>query len=166
MERTLERERNQRGQKTLAEKLGYLPLALELATSYININGVEISKYLHEIEDILSHEFMQAEWFKGLDITNPTEHDQSLLATFQLSWQEVKDETARKIFGFLPDFLKTYQFLEILQKALEIDEKTISKSIYRLKMLNLLMSSEDSIVIHPLLASFARLVTKDVFHDD
>ena len=167
LERTLDLKETEEARKALAEKLGYLPLALELATSYININSLETSEYLNEIEDILSHESMQAEWFKGLDITNPTEHDQSLLATFKLSWQEVKDEIARKIFCLAAQFPQNIPIpLVILRKALEIDGKTALKSVHRLKMLNLLMSSDDAIVVHPLLASFAKLVTEDVFHDD
>jgi len=167
LSKTLKRKESRSAKKQLAEKLGYLPLAIEMAASYININDMDISEYLHEIENIISHESMQAEWFKGLDIINPTEHDQSLLATFQLSWQEVKDEIIRKIFGYLCVLAPfTGIPLVVLREALEIDKKTISKGIYRLKMLNLLISSDDSISIHPLLAKFGGLVIEDVFRDN
>jgi tetratricopeptide (TPR) repeat protein len=157
LSKTLEHEGAEESRKSLAEKLGHLPLALELSASYININRLEIAQYLQELEDILSHESMQEGWFKELDITTPTEHERNLLATFQLSWQEVKDETTKKVFmiaGFCAPNVPIP--IEIFKQSLGVDRKSLQKAIYRLHVLGLFLYTDDLIVIHTLLAAYAR----------
>jgi len=162
LEKTLERLESEEARKKLSGKLGYLPLALELAASYININGLDISEYLGELEEILTHESMQDDWFKELEITNPTEHEQSLLATFELSWQEVKSETAQMLFmlaGYCAPNTPIPRL--IFEKTLEVKKKEFTKAIYRLNALGLLIASDDLTTIHPLSAAFARIADKD-----
>jgi tetratricopeptide (TPR) repeat protein len=157
LEKTLERGETPQARKDLAEKLGHLPLALELAASYININRTGIEGYLEELADVLQHESMQAEWFKELDVANPTKHDQSLFGTFQLSWREVKDETGQKVFmttGYCAP--NTPVPLEIFKETLELEEKDLRKALYRLNALGLLADVDGLPAIHPLLAAYAR----------
>ncbi|MGA7194749.1 MAG: toll/interleukin-1 receptor domain-containing protein, partial [Anaerolineales bacterium] len=153
----LERSENEADQKALADKLGYLPLALELAAKYLNVNGMSISAYLKDLNEILAHESMGADWFKSLDITTPTEHELSLFATFSLSWQEVKDEAQQNVFriaGYCA--ANTPIPLEIFVQTLELDDKQIHSALYRLNALGLLNVADGSPAIHPLLAAFAR----------
>jgi tetratricopeptide (TPR) repeat protein len=159
LEKTLAQAETPEARKTLAEKLGHLPLALELAASYININKSGIEGYLEELADVLQHESMQAEWFKELDVTNPTKHDQSLFGTFQLSWREVKDEAGQKVFmtaGYCAP--NTPVPLEIFKETLELEEKELRKALYRLGTLGLLADVDGLPAIHPLLAGYARTV--------
>jgi len=161
LERSLEKKEGKEERKLLADKLGYLPLALELAAKYINVNKISIAKYLSELNEILSHESMGADWFKSLDIQTPTEHELSLFATFQLSWKEIKDETQQNIFciaGYCAP--NTPIPLEIFTKTLELEEKQINKAIYRLNALGLL-NADGLPSIHPLLAAFARSTSKE-----
>ncbi len=156
--KTLDSAESEANRKALAEKLGHLPLALELAAGYINVNQLPIPNYLQELEDILAHESMQEEWFEELEIANPTSHEQSLLATFQLSWRQVTDETAQKAFmlaGYCAP--NTPIPTEIFAQALEIEDKTLTKALYRLNALGLLSAAEGFPTIHPLLANFARI---------
>jgi tetratricopeptide (TPR) repeat protein len=149
-------------QKVLAKELGYLPLALELAAKYINIAGIGIGGYLAELVNVSKLESEQVKWFKELDVTNPTQHDQSLFSTFQLSWQEVKDDIQRKIFmiaGYCAPNMPIPR--EIFKETLGLGNKDLKKALYRLNTLGLL-SIDDEFdklpmpSIHPLLAAYAR----------
>ena len=86
----------------LAKHLGHLPLALELAGRYLEKQPrLAISDYLAQLKHVLEHRSMD-NWkpeYKSL-----TAHDLSLLQTFALSWEQVKEENAQKAFmmaGFL-----------------------------------------------------------------
>ena len=155
--KALERAETAEAKKALAEKLGDLPLALQLAAGYINIKRAGIEGYLKELANISKLDSSQAEWFKDLDITNPTKHEQSLFGTFQLSWRELKDETQQKVFmiaGYLAP--NTPIPLEIFKETLELEEDALSKALYRLNALGLMPSENGLPGIHPLLAAYAR----------
>ncbi len=80
----------------LAERLGHLPLALFLAGRYLRRTpSLSITDYLARLETVFAHRSMQG-W--RTEMGNPTGHDLDLLATFGLSWEQVEDETARRIF--------------------------------------------------------------------
>ena len=162
LQKTLDKSETQEEKKRLAEKLGNLPLALELAVSYININNISTSDYIGQLDNLITHESMQNDWFTELDITSPTKHDLSLLGTFQLSWQEVKDELQKKIFiisGYCAP--NTPIPLEIFKESPEQDDKELSKALYRLNSLGLLRTIDEKPTIHPLLADYARYLDKE-----
>jgi tetratricopeptide (TPR) repeat protein len=159
IEKTLPRE-SLEARKKLADQLGSLPLALELAVNYINITGLGIEEYLKELTDLSKLETEQVKWFQKMEVPNPTEHEQSLFGTFQLSWQEVKDEIEQKIFmisGYCAP--NTPIPLEIFSTTLELDDKDISIALYRLNSLALLPVTEKLPSIHPLLAAYARTLS-------
>ena len=80
----------------LAERLGCLPLALELAGRYLaHVPTTTIPVYLTRLETVLTDRSMQT-W--RVDLGNPTGHDLDLAATFRASWDQVTDETARRLF--------------------------------------------------------------------
>ena len=157
LQKTLDKSKTDEERKKLANQLGYLPLALELSASYINIIKISIADYIKQLDDLITHESMQEEWFKELDITSPTKHDLSLLRTFQFSWQEVKDETQQKIFmiaGYCAP--NTPIPIEIFKETLTLDDKELSKAFYRLNALGLLHFTERLPTIHPLLGEFSK----------
>ena len=97
-----EREDSQDDLKRLAEHLGHLPLALELAGRYLcKHSHLEIPSYLAQLDNVLTHRSMD-NWKP--DLKSATSHDLSLVQTFALSWEQVNDENAQKAFimaGFL-----------------------------------------------------------------
>ena len=162
----------------LAKKLGHLPLALELAASYLETIQVPPAEYLAELEETLVHESMQAEWFQELEIASPTGHLQSLLATFQVSWAQVQRESAQKVFKLVGYLAPNVPIpLEILRGCFESEapaltkktkapktdpvERTLRRDLHRLSSLGLLQFSDGAHSIHPLLAAYARILNTD-----
>ncbi len=75
----------------LAEHLGRLPLALELAARYLARHpDLGVDDYLGELEEVLAHPSMR-NWRRELG--NPTGHDLDLLTTFALSWERYVPQT-------------------------------------------------------------------------
>ncbi len=82
----------------LAERLGDLPLALDLAGRYLaEEEDFSPGDYLEELKkqerSFLEHESLREE--QGY---SPTGHSTSLQATFRQSWEKVKDEQGQRIF--------------------------------------------------------------------
>jgi len=142
----------------LAERLGHLPLALELAGRYLNrLKNKTVKDYLDELENALEHRSMKG-WKPELG--NPTNHDLSLQQTFALSWQEVKSEAARRVLiaaGYCaPNESLPLEALEgVAGGADELDE-----ALTDLKGLGLLKEGSPP-AIHPLVAEFARGLDKE-----
>ena len=93
------------------------------------------------------------------DLPNPTRHDLDLLATFALSWEQVKSEPTQKIFlaaGYCA--ANTAIPPEIFEQTAELDETACDECIQTLIGLGLL---GEKITIHPLLAEFARHLDAD-----
>jgi tetratricopeptide (TPR) repeat protein len=164
LEKTLDQVETREARKSLADKLGYLPLALALAASYISITKIGIEGYLKELEDVSRLDAEQVKWFKALDIVSPTEHERSLFGTFQLSWRELTEETQQKVFmiaGYLAP--NTPIPLEIFEETLDLEQKELSLVLSRLNALGLLPLMDELPIIHPLLAAHARsLSTKEL----
>ena len=165
----------------LAERLGHLPLALELAGRYLKRHRRKrVADYLEELDEMMSHRSMR-NWRQELG--NPTDHDLDLMATFALSWEEVEQEAARRLFlmaGYCaPNEPIPYELLErALQKkpksgfwkrlkrlvtggeTLEIGQDQCDEALDRLTGLGLLELPDDAQdtgpTIHPLLAEYAR----------
>ena len=147
--------------KTLAERLGHLPLALELASRYLNGHArLTITEYLTQLQEAFDHTSMR-DWRK--DHPAATQHDLDLGHTFALSWEAVKDETTQKLFltaGYLAP--NSAIPLEIFEGALEITSETCDEALDTLYGLGLLRKNEDDQpTIHPLLAEYARGLAKE-----
>jgi hypothetical protein len=75
----------------LTERLGGLPLALELAARYLHVRPrLSVRAYLAEMKTALEHPSMQAAWDVKRQGGTPTEHDINLRATFALSWEALQ----------------------------------------------------------------------------
>ncbi len=137
----------------LAERLGRLPLALELAGRYLHrLKTKAVSEYLSELESALEHRSMQG-WKPELG--NPTGHDLSLAQTFFLSWQRIESEAARRVLqaaGYCApgEPLPLEALAGVAGGADELHE-----ALADLAGLGLLKDG-DSPTMHPLVAEFAR----------
>ncbi len=151
--------------EALAEKVGDLPLALDLMGRYLHIRKtLSPGEYAQEIEKAgaaLAHSSL-------VDRTteNPTGHENSMLNTFLLSWQaiDLSDETDRlagvlfRACGYcapnvpIPD--------NVLAAAAGQDEEgseAFDFALRRLANLGLALQGEDGLLVQPLLAEFARV---------
>ena len=83
----------------LAERLGDLPLALDIAGRYLHVQRraeLSVAEYLSKLEgNPLEHRSLQG-WAKRAE--SPTDHDLDVAATFALSWEQVSDPLAQHIF--------------------------------------------------------------------
>ncbi|MBB6030224.1 tetratricopeptide repeat protein [Oceanithermus desulfurans] len=137
----------------LAERLGHLPLALELAGRYLHrLKTKAVSEYLSELECALEHRSMKG-WKPGLG--NPTGHDLSLAQTFSLSWQRLESEVARRVLlaaGYCaPGEPLPLEALEGVGGSAD----ALQEALADLLGLGLLKEGEPP-TIHPLVAEFAR----------
>ncbi len=141
----------------LAVHLGHLPLAVELAGRYLEKHPhLKIPTYLEQLNNALEHSSMQ-NWKP--EQKSLTGHELSLLQTFALSWEQVKNENAQKLFiacGYcapntpIPD--------SILEAVLGKGSEVCDECIAELSGLGLL---KDGYTIHPLMAQFARRLDTD-----
>jgi len=141
--------------ENLAEHLGHLPLALELAGRYLQGKRLTILAYKNQLENVLEHRSMN-NWKP--ELKSATKHDLSLIQTFTLSWDLIQNKTSQKAFimaGFLAP--NSAVPLEIFESSLDCSQERCDETLEELFGLGLLRKLEgDSPAIHPLLAEFAR----------
>ncbi|MBI5354440.1 MAG: tetratricopeptide repeat protein [Chloroflexi bacterium] len=146
--------------KALSERLGFLPLALELASRYLNGHPrLTVTVYLKQAKESLAHPSMK-NW--RTDLPAATGHDLDLQRTFAFSWLALKDVTAQKIFlaaGYLAP--NTAIPLEIFEKTFEISSEQCDESLALLYGSGLLRESDAQPTIHPLLAEYAGKLSKE-----
>ncbi|KAF8454215.1 P-loop containing nucleoside triphosphate hydrolase protein [Terfezia claveryi] len=87
---------------TIAQELGYLPLALTQAGAYIHISQYSMSRYLKEYPKNASY-LLSKRWKGG-------QHDRSVFATWEISFKAIKEKSPRAaelllVCGFL--FMRT-----------------------------------------------------------
>lgn len=107
--------------ETLAEHLGHLPLALELAGRYQDKHPrLPIPDYITQLDNVLEHRSMD-NWKP--EFKSATAHDLSLYQIFAFSWEQIENETSQKAFimaGFLAP--NTPIPLEIFENSLECSQ--------------------------------------------
>jgi len=150
----------------VAHKLGYFPLALHLAGSFLNrYKGViSVPTYLAELKKApLRHPSMEG---RGSHYS-PTEHEQHVARTFALSWPQLDrndkiDRLAQQLFLHAAHFAPTVPIPpDLLQLAIREEEK-ISKYDYadaqlRLVELSLLEQKPTGLIIDHLVIAFAQM---------
>jgi len=148
----------------LAERLGHLPLALELAGRYLGgLARLTVGEYLERIEDVCGHPSM-ADW--RAELGNPTGHDLDLAKTFAASWERVEDETAREVF-LIVGWCAPNQAVpwEVLERAAPsagsgqvLDREACDAAVGVLAGLGLVEVEDPQAgpLVHPLLGEFAR----------
>jgi tetratricopeptide (TPR) repeat protein len=148
----------------LADFLGDLPLALDLAGWYLaDRPELPVEGYLAELEagSALEHTSLR-DWAEH----SPTGHLTSLAATFALSWERLTegDELAKQLFkigGYCAPNMPIPR--QILAKAMgtDVPDHELDRALRKLESLGLMDSSEGSRRMHSLLAEFARLQDRD-----
>lgn len=148
----------------IAEQLGKLPLALDLAGRYLDERkSLTPQGYLKELTDagsVLEHPSL-LDWVEG---DNPTNHVTNLVTTFLLIWQQLNaekpvDAVARKIFlaaGYCAPYISIPD--KVIYDVVEGDERIADRGLKRLYNLGLLSKNT---AIHHLLAQFARHQDRD-----
>jgi len=141
----------------LAERLGHLPLALELAGRYLESpSRLRVDEYVEKIEEIYAHPSM-ADWKKKLG--SPTGHDLDLAKTFAASWDRVEDEVACRVF-LMVGWCAPNQPVpcEVLEKAADLDTERCDEAVGVLAGLGLVEVEDPQAgpLVHPLLGEFAR----------
>jgi len=143
----------------LAERLGHLPLALELASRYLSRHPrLSVDEYLLEARHAFEHSSMKG-WRNDLPI--PTQHDLDLQRTFSLSWEALTNEEERNLYQIAGYFALIFTAIptEIFETALGISSNTcdeILNTLYGLSLLHPVDTSHSA--IHPLLAEYARIL--------
>ncbi|MGD9100157.1 MAG: FxSxx-COOH system tetratricopeptide repeat protein, partial [Anaerolineae bacterium] len=140
----------------LGKRLGHLPLALELAGRYLERRRLTVEAYVERLEGVLEHRSMK-DWRR--DMGSPTGHDLDLAASFALSWEQVKDGAARRLFVLCGHCAPNQAIPpELLQRAAGLDEDACDEALGILAELGLLEWKEPQAgpTIHPLLAEYAR----------
>jgi len=140
----------------VAEHLGDLPLALDLAGRYLDrkrrLTPKAYLKDLNEKGNTLKHQS-----FTDKKIHNPTLHKTSLAETFALNWDEIDNDLSKKIFKTC-GYCATNTLIpwEILEKMSEEDAE-IDTAVSLLEDLGLIKSDELGPILHPLLGEFAQI---------
>ena len=151
----------------IAERLGDLPLALDLAGRYLHDRrGLSIPGFLNELEQAgsaLAHSALQ-DWTRH----NPTHHETNLAATFTLSWNKLAGAgepeacTAQHLLcaaGYCAANIPIpWEVFYHLVKAEDGQAQAeVDKALGALEDGGLMGLVEAGALIHPLLAEFARL---------
>ncbi len=143
--------------ETLAQRLGCRPFALEMAGRYFEGGFCpSVAEYGKKLDEIWNSSSM-ASWREKL--SSPTAQDLDCMAAFGLNWQQVEDETARRVFLFagycmprqaIPDLL--------LAEAAKPNTEARDEAVNTLVNLGLLTTDDPEAgpMIHPTLAEYAR----------
>lgn len=155
------RDENSSDLKMLAERLGHLPLALELASRYLNRRPrLSINEYLNQAKEAFEHPSMRG--FRT-ELPSSTAHDLDLQMIFAFSWQELTDENPKRILQTASYLAPNAPIpLEIFEKGLEISSEVCDESLYVLYGFGLLRKHDNELpAIHPLLAEYVRHLSKE-----
>ena len=146
----------------IAERLGDLPLALDLAGRYLNDRRTLSTKgFLEELDQagsVLEHSALK-DWVKH----NPTKHEINLAKTFLQSWEKLESETAKVLFricGYCAP--NTPIPWDVLEGSSEVEGAELDRGLGRLEDLGLVSLGDIGAVIPPLLAEFARMQDENV----
>ncbi|MBP7074337.1 MAG: tetratricopeptide repeat protein [Rhabdochlamydiaceae bacterium] len=144
------------GAKRLAEKLGYLPLALTHAASYIRVQGCSIEKYLKQFEKYGVTLFED----KYLRLTK---EEKTVLTTWQITMDVIERQEESPFAKPLLDFISflassniPYEALKLWSMQGSIDELDFERAIGLLKNYSILDKFNEGYVVHPVVQTVIR----------
>ncbi|MBN1813057.1 MAG: tetratricopeptide repeat protein [Anaerolineae bacterium] len=152
-----ERRAGVRALDALAERLGDLPLALEMAGLYLERQPrLKVEEYVGRLESVVTHESM-TDWMR--EVETATGYDADLAATFTLSWEQVQDKGARRVL-LAASWCAPNQPIpsDLLIEATALNRKEYTRALSTLARLGLLEVPEEttSPTIHPLAAEYTQ----------
>ncbi|MBV8885046.1 MAG: tetratricopeptide repeat protein [Chroococcidiopsidaceae cyanobacterium CP_BM_RX_35] len=145
--------------KRLCQRLGYLPLALQLVGHYVNDRNISLNEMLQRLEKKgLGHSSLV------VDENDPTwtlNIKRGVAAAFELSWEELS-EYAKQLGCLLSLFaLAPIPWSLVESAAPELDPETLEEARVKLEKLHLL-KGEDTYQLHQLIREFLRNKQKNL----
>jgi len=139
----------------LHERLGGLPLALDLAAAYLKrVKTLSVIGYLEKLS--LDHKSLK-NWRKKYP--NATQHDKDVASTFALSLEKVEEVAALVVFVLAGYGIPNQPLREdVLREAAGLDDAAYGDALDLLESLSLVEAGPS---LHPLLSEFARLQDAD-----
>ncbi len=145
----------------LAEQLGGLPLALELAKSYLNYRkDISVPALIDEMKRLGEVEVLRAFAAEYRDEL-PSRHERDVVATFQLSWNILAD-SAKHLLRVMGELAPAPVPQKFLRTVTNLPEQTplqdeLRKAVSELARLSLVeVSSGGDPLAHRLILAFAR----------
>ncbi|KAF8418736.1 TPR repeat protein [Tirmania nivea] len=139
---------------TIAQELGYLPLALSQAGAYIHISQYSLSRYLKEYQANASHLLTQGKM---------RSHDRSVFATWEISFKAIQEKKPKAAELLLVcGFFDHENIPEVLLRRglkLEADDEDSITTLFSYSLMKR-GSRDNTFSIHPLVHSWARLRLK------
>lgn len=141
----------------LAERLGYLPMALELAGRYLEKHPwLTVEGYLERLENAMTHSSMVAQLSKGESATG---HGLDLAGMIALSWERVVEDGARRVFLVAAWCAPNVAIpCELLARAAGLNDEGCGEALAGLVGLGLLEGEVAGPTIHPLVAEYGRAI--------
>ena len=145
----------------LAERLGGLPLALELSKSYLNYRSdLSVPALIEEMKSEGDLNVLK-EFASKYEDQLPSGHERDVVSTFQLSWS-VASDPARKVLRVMGELAPTPVPRKLLRLILDLPPQSplrdeLGQGISDLVKLSLVeLSSNGDPVAHRLVLAFAR----------
>ncbi|WP_414590097.1 NB-ARC domain-containing protein, partial [Scytonema sp. PCC 10023] len=149
--------------KELVQRLGYLPLALQLVGRYVKKRKISLTEMLRRLEEKgLGHPSLEV---KENDSTWTSDIKRGVAAAFELSWSELS-ESAQELGCLLSLFaLAGIPWLLVERAAVEKDAEELEDARVELENLHLLQG-EDTYQLHQLIREFLRNKQKNLASGD
>lgn len=151
----------------IAERLGYFPLALFLAGSFLHTHRLQIKVAMY-VDELNEAELRHRSFTETTDSVSPTKHELHVANTFSISWRRLQQKStlnqlAQEIALYASHFsagtpIPIHLFEKILQSSNQEDASTIDieDALRRLGNLGLLEYSSEGVRFHRLVASYVQ----------
>ncbi|MBW4627975.1 MAG: tetratricopeptide repeat protein [Brasilonema octagenarum HA4186-MV1] len=149
--------------KELVQRLGYLPLALQLVGRYVKKRKISLTEMLRRLEEKgLGHPCLE---IKENDPTWTSSIKHGVAAAFELSWEQLS-ESAQELGCLLSLFaLAGIPWLLVERAAVEKDAEELEDARVELENLHLL-TGEDTYLLHQLIREFLKDKQKNLASGD
>jgi tetratricopeptide (TPR) repeat protein len=157
----------------LADELGDLPLALHLAGSYLEANHYDgpLGDPAHFLQELRSADLIDHEALRGIDAApSATDHELHVGRTFMVGLARLRlddpvDVLAQRLLARVGHLAPNTRFpRELLPTLLGIPRdssdapRQVTRALRRLLALGFVSENETFVLVHPLVAAFARRV--------